>query len=111
MKAVRFRAPLLEGHKEDALEVPFDPARRWSTPARPLLRGRRGHHVRGLLNKVRFESVIVPRSRRFYVLVDDDQKKAAGLTVGDVVEVALEPLYAEPAPPAAAAIRAKRKAR
>src|SRR6266850_6430224 len=100
MKAVRFRAPLLEGHKEDAVEVPFNPERRWSTPARPLWRGRRGHHVRGLLNRVRFESVIVPRSRRFYVLVDDDLKRAVGLSVGDVVEVALEPLFAKAEPPA-----------
>jgi hypothetical protein len=105
LKAVRFRAPLLEGHKEDAVEVPFDPAKRWSTRALPLMRGRRGHHVRGLMNRVRFESFVVARSRRFYVLVDADLKRAAGLEVGDVVEVALEPVFAKPAATAAPGTR------
>ena len=38
-----------------------------------------------------FESVVVSRSRRFRVLVDDDLKQAAGVEVGDDVLVSVEP--------------------
>jgi hypothetical protein len=65
VKPATFSGELLEGHKGPAVEVPFDPAARSRTSAVPLWRGRRGHPVRGLLNGRAFESVIVPRSRRF----------------------------------------------
>jgi hypothetical protein len=43
MKKKKFKAELLSGHKEDAVEVPFDPATEWGIRAKPLWRGRRGH--------------------------------------------------------------------
>lgn len=90
-KSVPFKGRLLEGHKEDAVEVPFDPAERWSIPARALWPGRRGHSVQGTLNGKTFESYVVGRSRRFYVLVTDRLRKSANLSVGDAVEIVLEP--------------------
>jgi Domain of unknown function (DUF1905) len=52
--------------------------------------------VRWTLNGVPFESVIVPRSRRFYVLVDDQWKRAAKVEAGDQVDVVLEARKAPP---------------
>jgi len=96
MKKDRFTATILEGHKEAAFEVPFDPAEHWGIPPRPLWAGRRGHHVRGTLDGTSFESVVVPRSRKFFVRVDDALRKAAGVAIGDSVKVSLEPR--DPAP-------------
>jgi hypothetical protein len=94
MRQERFQTPLLEGHKGAAVEVPFDPGDRWAIPARQLWRGRRGHEVRGRLNGVDFESQIVPRSGKFFMLVRDELQRAAGAGIGDVVRVVVEPAAA-----------------
>jgi hypothetical protein len=87
-----FEGELLPGHKGAAVEVPFDPAKKWSIDARPLWPGRRGHTVRGKLNGVSFGSCIVPRSRKFWMLVDEDVQKKAGVSVGDTVRFSVEPM-------------------
>jgi hypothetical protein len=91
MKNRKFKAEVLPGHKENALEVPFDPTKLWGIEPRPLWRGRRGHLVQGRLNGCDFESFIVPRSKRFYMLIDEELERKAGVTVGDIVEVAVAP--------------------
>jgi hypothetical protein len=92
MKKIRFAGELLLGHKGAAVEVPFDPAARWNIPPTPLWRGRRGHRVSGVLKRIRFESCIVPRSKRFWMLVDADLMRSAGVSVGDRIQVTVEPL-------------------
>ena len=86
----RFTATLLEGHKEAAFEVPFDPEKEWDMKAQQLWRGRRGHHVHGIVKGIAFKSVIVPRSRHFYVLIHDDLRKNAKLSIGDVATLTLK---------------------
>lgn len=76
--AVRFKARLLAGHKGLALQVPSEPP----TPARPLRPGRRGHPVRVTIGGVTFESAVVPRSRCFWLLVDDEQARNAKVRGG-----------------------------
>ncbi len=92
MKRKRFKAELQSGHKENAVEVPFDPVQVWDIPVKPLLRGRRGHRVQGSLNGLQFESVIVPRSGKFFLLVEDDVQRATDIVVGDVVDVVVGPI-------------------
>lgn len=91
MKTEHFKASLLDGHQGAAIEVPFDPATHWAIPTTQLRRGRRGHHVKGSLNGVGFESVVVARARKFFVLVDEGTQKAAKVRIGDTVKVTLEP--------------------
>src|SRR5262245_39040488 len=98
MKSAQFTAELLTGHKEAAVEVPFDPAARWKLIAQPLWKGRRGHAVKGRLNGVAFESVVVPRSRRFYLLVPDELQSATGASIGDVLRVTIAPIDPESNP-------------
>ncbi len=88
---VRFRATILEGHKGAAAEVPFDPSVRWRIPPVSLWKGRRGHRVRGRLNGVPFESAVVPRTQRFWVLIDEATQAAAEVSIGDQVTIELEP--------------------
>jgi hypothetical protein len=88
----RFEAVVLDGHKGLAFELPFSPASRWGVPEVLLWPGRRGYRVKGSVNAVRFESVVVPRSKRFFVLVTDAMKKAGRLRAGSPVEVSVAPL-------------------
>lgn len=91
MKKKRFKAKLLSGHKESAVEVPFDPAEEWQIEPQPLWRGRRGHPVDAVINRVSFESAIVPRQKRFYLLIDGETAKSAGISTGGLVEVSVKP--------------------
>jgi hypothetical protein len=90
MKKKRFKAELLSGHKESAVEVPFDPAREWDIEPQPLWRGRRGHQVLAKINRVAFESAIVPRQKKFYLLIDAETAESAGISLGGLVEVTVE---------------------
>ncbi|MEO8753466.1 MAG: DUF1905 domain-containing protein [Casimicrobiaceae bacterium] len=87
----RFTGAILAGHKEAAVEVPFDPARRWNRGSVQLRPGRRGHRVTGVIAGVAFVGVVVPRSRRFWLVVGQDQLARAGGAVGDTVAVEIEP--------------------
>ena len=91
MKRKRFKAKLEAGHKEDAIEVPFDPEKVWEIPAKAQLRGRRGHRVQGSLNGFQFDSVVIPRSGKFLLLIERDTQKAAGVAVGDIVDTVIGP--------------------
>ena len=94
MKAKKFRGKVLSGHKELAVEVPFDPAQEWGIPPKPLWRGRRGHMVSATVNGFSFAGSIVPRQKKSYLLIDAEAAKAAGVSDGVKVEVAVKP-YAE----------------
>jgi hypothetical protein len=89
MKRRTFKAELLEGHKDAAIEVPFDPAELWGANAKSLWKGRRGYEVEATLNGVRFDSCIVPRQKKFYMLVDRDVLKETGVSTGDVVSASV----------------------
>jgi hypothetical protein len=89
MKTKKFKAAVLSGHKENAVEVPFDPREVWGLDPQPVRPGRRGHKVKGRLNGREFESFVVPRQKRFYLLIDETIERKAGVAAGDVVEVAL----------------------
>jgi hypothetical protein len=83
MSAETFQAVLSSGHKGNAAEVPFDPAARWSVSAQPLWPGRRGFRVHATLDGLAFDSAIVSRSRRFWLLVPEDASAAAGISAGE----------------------------
>jgi hypothetical protein len=94
MKKKMFKAEVLAGHKEDAVEVPFDPATEWGLQSKPLWRGRRGHPVNATVKGFSFAGSIVPRQKKFYLLIDAGAEKAAGVSAGNIVQVALE-LYVQ----------------
>jgi hypothetical protein len=89
MKTKKFKAEVLSGHKENAVEVPFDPSEVWGVNPQPVRFGRRGHKVKGSLNGQKFEGFVVPRQKKFYLLIDEALELGAGVAAGDVVEVAL----------------------
>ncbi|MDP9360350.1 MAG: MmcQ/YjbR family DNA-binding protein [Acidobacteriota bacterium] len=92
MADARFTAVLLEGHKGAAFEVPFDPADRWDIAPVRLQTGRSGHRVAGKVNGVAFESAVVPRSRKFWVLIDETVREQARLEIGSTAKIALRPI-------------------
>jgi len=87
-----FTAELLAGHKEDALQLPFDPVEVWQIPPVALWRGRRGHVVAATVNGVSFETCVVPRQKKFFLLVDQNTKALARLATGDKVSASVKPL-------------------
>lgn len=91
MKKKKFKAEVLPGHKEQAVEVPFDPVKEWGIPPKSLWRGRRGHVVNATVNGFSFESSIVPRQKKFYMLIDAEAAKSARVSEGALVQVAVEP--------------------
>jgi Domain of unknown function (DUF1905) len=109
MNPARFAGEVLLGHKGAAVEVPFDPTERWGVAAGPLWRGRRGHRVRGDLKKVRFESSIVPRSKRFWLLLDEGLLASAKVSPGDRIRVAIEPVTSRPRAPRSSSAAARRR--
>jgi hypothetical protein len=86
-----FTGELLSGHKQDAVEVPFDPSSEWDLEPQPLWRGRRGFPVRARIKGRAFESSIVPRQKKFYLLIEPEIVKSEGLVLGSRVRVTVEP--------------------
>jgi uncharacterized protein DUF1905 len=99
-RAERFETVVLEGHKGLAFELPFDPAERWGVPEERLWPGRRGWRVKVSMRRARFESFVVPRSRRFWVLVSEEMRRSGRLRAGSRVGVAVAPASFTPPSPA-----------
>ena len=91
MQSESFQAVLLSGHKGNAAEVPFDPGQHWSLSAQPLWAGRRGFPVHASLNGQPFDSAIVPRSRKYWLLVPAELSDSADVSVGQVGFFAVAP--------------------
>lgn len=97
MKKSRFRGTVLGGHKNLAVEVPFDPQQQWALEPEKLRKGRNGHRVQATIGRVTFESSVVPRSRRFWLELGEE----AGVSEGDEIAVVLEPRSTPKASPVA----------
>ncbi|MEP7042612.1 MAG: DUF1905 domain-containing protein [Dokdonella sp.] len=91
MKPGQFTGKIHSGHKQAAIEVPFDPAERWHVTASPIRRGRRGWAAEVSLGGLWFGSFIVPRSGRFWLLLDEEALRTNAASVGDAVAVSLRP--------------------
>ena len=91
MRATRFQAEVVSGHKGAAVEVPFDPNVKWGKPSQQIRPGRRAHLARATLNGTKFDSAIMARSRRCWLLVEDRVLAAAEAQVGEIVTVTVVP--------------------
>ncbi|MHA6203753.1 DUF1905 domain-containing protein [Dyella soli] len=90
-RAVAFRATVQSGPKQWAVALPFDPVSQWSTPARPLWKCGHGHRVRGSLNGQTFQGAVIERAGAFWLLLEESLAAAAGVDVGQLVDVLIEP--------------------
>jgi len=86
-----FSSVVLAGHKGAAVECPFDPGERWGLRAVSIAPGRRGVPVQASVESESFESHVVARSRRHWLLVPEPVLRAAARVVGDAVTVTLAP--------------------
>jgi predicted DNA-binding protein (MmcQ/YjbR family) len=94
-KRRRFESVLESGHKGAAVIVPFDPREVWGREpveiATPVYAKALGHPVRGTIAGVPFEGWIGRRWGRFFILVDEDLRRRAGISPGDRVPVSVAP--------------------
>jgi hypothetical protein len=63
---------VLEGHKGCALEVPGELVAQWAAKPVAFRPGRRGIPVSFRVGKLAFESHVVARARRHWLLLDDE---------------------------------------
>lgn len=87
MSLVEFKATILSGHKEDAVEVPFDPRERWALDTEQLTPGRRACRVHCCIKGHKFNGAIVARSKKFWLLLPTEIERAAGVKAGDQITV------------------------
>lgn len=96
-KKMRFDTELIMGHKNiAAVLVPFAPERVWkSTPvmvdAPYSKKSQAAHLVRGTIDGTPFDGWIGKRWGRHFIIVDQALRTRAGVRVGDVVELVVEP--------------------
>ena len=94
----KFEAELIMGHKNvTAVIVPFDPQKIWKKKPVPLDARREGWLVRGKIEGVGFEGWIGNRWGRFFIIVSAALRKQAGISVGDLLEISVEPTDSESA--------------
>jgi hypothetical protein len=92
VKTARFQAELIEGHKGvTVVLVPFDPEAVWRQKPFRLAGRRHGWLVKGTANGSKFHGYIGERWGRFFIALDERLRKAAGVSVGDPVKMAIEP--------------------
>ena len=84
-EAQYFTGLIVHGHKGAAVEMHFNPLRKWGTAAVAVFPRRRGHKVLASIGGPEFKTYIVGRSKRFWLLIEPDQLVAARASVGDLV--------------------------
>ena len=87
---MKFRATIVAGHKGAAFEVPFDPSAQWHVAAQSVGPSRNGWFARARVGRMAFDTVVVPRSRRFWALIDEPTLTRLGVRPGDEVSVSIE---------------------
>ena len=94
MRTESFQAELRSGHKEHAVQVPFDPGVRWALTAQRLWPRRRGYPVHATLDGVAFDSAIVTRSLRFWLLIPAEIAGSGAVSVGQRCSITVAPRQA-----------------
>lgn len=89
MSSKTFNGPIVAGHKDDAIEVPFDPTQALGVKLAVIKPGRRGFPVRAMINSIGFDSHIVARSKTFWLVLPMAIERKIGVTEGDEVSVTL----------------------
>jgi len=91
MKKQSFSGTVLSGHKENAIEVPFDTGSLWGIKQEQIGPGRRGYWVIGEVKGLKFSSHVVARSKKFWLLLRAAIEAGAKVGVGETVAVKLQP--------------------
>jgi Domain of unknown function (DUF1905) len=87
-----FDAELINGHKGvTVVIVPFDPEEGWSLKPVRLEARRHGWPITGKVNGVRFDGYIGERWGRFFVIIDPELREAAGVAVGETLNLVIQP--------------------
>jgi hypothetical protein len=92
MRGIRFEAELVLGHKGVVVVLaPFDPEEAFGTKPVRLAGRRHGWLVKGAVNGEKLEGYIGERWGRFFVIIGEPLRRAAGVAVGDEVTVTVAP--------------------
>lgn len=85
-------AELIQGHKGvTVVLVPFDPQEQWSLKPVRLAGRRHGWVVAGTANGIAFDGYIGERWNRFFIIIEKNLRDAAKVSVGDKLEMTVQP--------------------
>ncbi|MCE9595139.1 MAG: DUF1905 domain-containing protein [Planctomycetes bacterium] len=88
----RFSAVVLDGHKGCAVQVPFDPAEAWGElPTEVVYQRVRGVPVRGKLEGEAFDSWIILRWKKHFLLLDNTMLRSSTLAPGELASIEVAP--------------------
>ena len=91
--AKTFRAIVQRGHKGCAVEVPFNPRTTWGVEASVSSEGGvRGVPVKCTAARAKFDSCIVYRWGKYFLLLDDENLDAARATEGEEIAITVTPV-------------------
>jgi Domain of unknown function (DUF1905) len=91
-RTTRLDADLVEGHKGVVVAiVPFDPEDVFGRKPWRLAGRRHGWPISGSLNGTKFDGYVGERWGRFFIIVDEDLREAAGVAAGDRVALVVAP--------------------
>ena len=94
MRKTRFEAELIEGHKGvTVVLVPFDPEEKWSQKPIRLDARRHGWLITGTVNGIEFEGFIGERWNRFFIIIENELRALAKVSVGDPLKLVIEPTF------------------
>ena len=92
MKPKSFKGVVQLGHKGCAVEIAFDPDKIWGVrPTETVYQRVKGVPVSGRLNRTAFDSWIIARWGKRFVLLSDDHLMAARVRPGDEVRIEVAP--------------------
>ena len=96
MEKARFESELIQGHKGVAVVlVPFDPEEGWAQKPMRLDPRRHGWLVSGKANGIPFDGYIGERWNRFIIIIGNELRDAAEVSVGDTVRITVKPISSE----------------
>lgn len=84
MSRQEFTTPLESGERGRIfINIPFDPVEKWGKKAR--------YYVKGTLNGTDFRGSLGTRDKLYFMPVNKELQKAAGIAPGDSIKVLMEP--------------------
>ena len=87
---IAFVGEMVPGSSDASVCIPVDPTTCWGAPQ--VLEGRPSYRVQGTVQGWDFRGVVIPRAKRFWLLLPPTFIRTLGLGKGDELRITLVPV-------------------